>query len=180
VFDTAGFGVGRTHEYHIPLQWLYENYPRNNSKIIWETMELMIDGGVLWGADWRTYFVEGVYPEVYYDGITPWNLSWVFLHGVNHAEGRRQPIYSSRSGAQMTKMSRSTISIGYLPNDPRRGVEDADSNGGRLACQVSQVLGGNYYWGRVYHGSKPEQGGGIVHGSRNDLFSVMDLPVSRR
>lgn len=47
VFDTAGFGVGRTHEYHIPLQWLYENYPRNNSQIIWETMELMIEGGVL-------------------------------------------------------------------------------------------------------------------------------------
>lgn len=72
------------------MQWLYENYPRNNSQVIWETMELMIDGGVLWGADWRTYFVEGVYPEVYYDGITPWNLSWVFLHGVNHAEGEDQ------------------------------------------------------------------------------------------
>lgn len=47
----------------------------------------MIDGGVLWGADWRTYFVEGVYPSVYYGGVTPWNLSWVFLHGVNHAQG---------------------------------------------------------------------------------------------
>ncbi|KAH6638519.1 duf1680 domain-containing protein [Truncatella angustata] len=92
VFDTAGFGVGRTHEYHIPLQWLYEKYPRNNSQVIWETMELMINGGVLWGADWRTFFVDGVYPTVYYDGVTPWNLSWVFLHGVNHAEGLRYPL----------------------------------------------------------------------------------------
>ncbi|KAI1866719.1 uncharacterized protein JN550_007572 [Neoarthrinium moseri] len=92
VFDTAGFGVGRTHEYHIPLQWLYEKYPRNNSELIWETMELMIEGGVLWGADWRTFFVDGVYPTVYQDGVTPWNLSWVFLHGVNYAEGLRYPL----------------------------------------------------------------------------------------
>lgn len=46
-YDTAGFGVGRTHEMHIPLQWLLERYPRNNSEIIWETMELMVEGGVL-------------------------------------------------------------------------------------------------------------------------------------
>lgn len=85
-FDTAGFGVGRTHELHIPLQWLYEKYPRNNSQVIWETMELMIAGGVVWGADWRTFWKEGVYPPVYYDS-TPFHLKWVFLHGVNMAEG---------------------------------------------------------------------------------------------
>ena len=89
-FDTAGFGVGRTHELHIPLQWLYERYPRNNSQILWETMELMIDGGVWWGADWRTFWVEGAYPPVLYD-TTPYNLSWVFIHGVNMAEGHFIP-----------------------------------------------------------------------------------------
>ena len=57
IFDTAGFGVGRTHEMHIPMQWLYEKDPRNNSQAIMEIMDLMIDGGVLWGADWRTFWV---------------------------------------------------------------------------------------------------------------------------
>ena len=88
-FDTAGWGVGRSHEMHIPLQWLYERYPRNNSQIIWETMELMIAGGVSWGADWRTFWVEGVYPPVLYD-TTPYELSWVFIHGVNMAEGKQR------------------------------------------------------------------------------------------
>ncbi|KAI9712662.1 MAG: hypothetical protein M1820_001283 [Bogoriella megaspora] len=91
IFDTAGFGVGRTHELHIPLQWLYERYPRNNSQVIWETMELMIDGGVVWGADWRTFWVDGVYPPVLNDA-TPYDLSWVFIHGVNMAEGLRYPL----------------------------------------------------------------------------------------
>ncbi len=87
IFDTAGFGVGRTHELHIPLQWLYEQHPRNNSQVLWETMELMITGGVLWGADWRNFWREDAYPPVYYES-TPYNMSWVFLHGVNMAEGR--------------------------------------------------------------------------------------------
>ncbi len=86
IFDTAGFGVGRTHELHIPLQWLYEKYPRDKAAVLWETMELMIAGGVVWGADWRTFWKEGVYPAVYYD-TTPFDLQWVFLHGVNMAEG---------------------------------------------------------------------------------------------
>ncbi|KAI0854274.1 hypothetical protein F5Y00DRAFT_267496 [Daldinia vernicosa] len=90
-YDTAGFGVGRTHEMHIPLQWLLERYPRNNSEIIWETMELMIEGGVLWGADWRTFWTDEAYPHVLYE-TTPFNLSWVFIHGVNMAQGLRYPL----------------------------------------------------------------------------------------
>lgn len=83
-FDTAGFGVGRTHEYHIPFQWLLERYPRNNSKILMESMEMMIDGGVLWGADWRKFWTEEAYPKVLDDS---YSMSWVFIHGVNMAEG---------------------------------------------------------------------------------------------
>jgi len=86
IFDTAGFGVGRTHEMHIPLQWLYEKYPRNNSHVIWETMELMIEGGALWGADWRKFWTDDAYPRVL-DNDSEFNMSWVFLHGVNMAEG---------------------------------------------------------------------------------------------
>ncbi|KUJ21209.1 duf1680 domain-containing protein [Mollisia scopiformis] len=111
-FDTAGFGVGRTHEMHIPLQWLYEKYPRNNSQIIWETMELMIAGGVSWGADWRTFWVEGVYPTVLYD-TTPYDLSWVFIHGVNMAEGLRYPlaIYRMTDDPALKTQTRTAVDL---------------------------------------------------------------------
>lgn len=85
-YDESGFGPMRAHEMHIPLQWLYEEYPRNNSQIIWETMELMINGSTAAASDWRTFWVKGVYPEVTY---TPRNEPYkdLFNHGVNMAEG---------------------------------------------------------------------------------------------
>lgn len=90
-FDGDGFGAMRAHEMHIPLQWLYEKHPRNNSQIIWETMELMIEGGAQANSDWRKYWVKGVYPEVTY---TPRDQPYdeLFNHGVNMAEGLRYPL----------------------------------------------------------------------------------------
>ncbi|CAJ2500901.1 Uu.00g037540.m01.CDS01 [Anthostomella pinea] len=90
-FDGDGFGPARAHEMHIPLQWLYERYPRNNSQVIWETMELMIEGSTVFGVDWRNFWVPGVYPEVTY---TPREqpYTWLFNHGVNMAEGLRFPL----------------------------------------------------------------------------------------
>lgn len=89
VFDTAGFGVGRTHEMHVPLQWLYERHApsRQQQQRLWDTMELMVAGGELWGADWRQFWVEGAFPAELSDD-SPYNLSWVFTHGVNMAQGR--------------------------------------------------------------------------------------------
>ena len=82
-FDPYGFGLSRTHELPLALQWLYENHPRNNSELIWETMDLMFAGGKLGGRDWTTFFVEGVFPTV----GTPYIKTSGFTHGVNLAEG---------------------------------------------------------------------------------------------
>lgn len=82
-FDPYGFGLARTHELPMSLQWLYENYPRNNSEIIWETIELMFAGGVAGGKDWTTFFVEGVFPTL----GTPFIKTSSFTHGVNLAQG---------------------------------------------------------------------------------------------
>ncbi|ORY68337.1 duf1680 domain-containing protein [Pseudomassariella vexata] len=111
-FDIAGFGMGRTHELHIPLQWLYEKYPRNNSQILWETMELMIDGGEVWGADWRKFWVEDVYPKSE-DDVNSFDGSWVFLHGVNHAEGLRYPlsIYRMTHDEALKRQTRTAVDL---------------------------------------------------------------------
>ncbi|KAL4904564.1 hypothetical protein BDW74DRAFT_178662 [Aspergillus multicolor] len=86
-FDPYGFGVSRTHELPLALQWLYENHPRGLEDIIWETMELMFAGGRKGGRDWTTFFVEGVFPTV---GTPDFKTSG-FTHGVNLAQGFRYP-----------------------------------------------------------------------------------------
>ncbi|KAL3476611.1 hypothetical protein BJX99DRAFT_258361 [Aspergillus californicus] len=86
-FDPFGFGVSRTHELPLALQWLYENHPRGNRDVIWETMELMFAGGRKGSRDWTAFFVEGVFPTV----GTPNLTTSGFTHGVNLAQGLRYP-----------------------------------------------------------------------------------------
>ncbi|KAH8586555.1 hypothetical protein B0O99DRAFT_701834 [Bisporella sp. PMI_857] len=86
-FDPYGFGVSRTHELPISLMWLYENHPRGNEEAIWETIELMFEGGRKGSRDWTTFFVNGVFPKL---GTGTFKTSG-FTHGVNLAEGLRYP-----------------------------------------------------------------------------------------
>ncbi|KAJ3555598.1 hypothetical protein NPX13_g10324 [Xylaria arbuscula] len=112
VFDGSGWGPARAHEMHIPLQWLYENYPKNNSDLIWETMDLMIQGSTVFGVDWRTFFVQGTFPEVVY---TPRDqeYSWLFTHGVNLAEAIRFPlaIYRTSHDESLKIQTRTAVDL---------------------------------------------------------------------
>jgi hypothetical protein len=90
-FDPYGFGVSRTHELPMALQWLYENHPRGQEGVIWETMELMFEGGRQGGRDWTTFFVKDVFPTV----GTPNIKTSGFTHGVNLAQGMYAPAAES-------------------------------------------------------------------------------------
>jgi hypothetical protein len=83
-FDPGGFGVSRSHELPVSLMWLYENHPRDIGDKIWETMELMFEGGQIGGQDWTKFFVEGVFPT----RGTPDIKTSGFTHGVNLAQGK--------------------------------------------------------------------------------------------
>ena len=82
-FDPGGFGIARAHEFPVSLMWLYEQDPRENAELIWETMELMFEGAVIAGMDWTDFFVKGRFPEV----GTPHIPHHIFQHGVNLAQG---------------------------------------------------------------------------------------------
>ncbi|KAI0428964.1 duf1680 domain-containing protein [Xylaria sp. FL1042] len=112
VFDGSGWGPARAHEMHIPLQWLYENYPKNNSDLIWETMDLMIQGSTVFGTDWRNFFVQDTFPEIVY---APRNqsYSWLFTHGVNLAESIRFPlaIYRTSHDEALKTQTRTAVDL---------------------------------------------------------------------
>ncbi|KAI0468746.1 duf1680 domain-containing protein [Xylaria cf. heliscus] len=112
VFDGSGWGPARAHEMHIPLQWLYENHPKNNSELIWETMELMIQGSTTFGVDWRNFFVEGTFPEVVYAPRTQ-SYPWLWTHGVNLAESIRFPlaIYRTSHDEALKTQTRTAVDL---------------------------------------------------------------------
>ncbi|XRM42803.1 hypothetical protein ABZX51_006017 [Aspergillus tubingensis] len=109
-FDPYGFGLARTHELPMSLQWLYENYPRNNSEVIWETIELMFAGGVAGGKDWTTFFVEGVFPTL----GTPYITTSSFTHGVNLAEGLRYPTVLYRMNGNSSLLDQTALAVKLL------------------------------------------------------------------
>ncbi|KAI0199082.1 duf1680 domain-containing protein [Astrocystis sublimbata] len=140
VFDGKGWGPARAHETHIPFQWLYQNHPRNNSKLIWDTMNLMIQGSTEFGVDWRNFFVEGTFPEVVY---APRNQSYspLWAHAVNLAEAVRFPlaIYRTSHDEALKKQTRTALDLvkryhtsvagtiigdeSITDNNPSRGAE---------------------------------------------------------
>ncbi|KAI1321397.1 hypothetical protein F5Y16DRAFT_413728 [Xylariaceae sp. FL0255] len=152
-FDTAGWGVGRSHEMHIPLQWLMERYPRNYSSLLLETMDLMIDGGVVWGADWRIFWTDSVYPKVNYD-VTPWPYSWVFLHGVNMAEGLRYPlaIYRNTGDPALRTQTRTAVDLLAAYHRSLAGtiiadeyISDLNPSRGSELCIAAEVMFSSAY-----------------------------------
>ncbi|CAK7229689.1 hypothetical protein SCUCBS95973_007310 [Sporothrix curviconia] len=86
VYDPYEFGTSRAQELPVSLMWLYDNYPRNNSALILDTISLMFEGSRKANFDWTTFFVNGVFPT----GAAP-NPAPGFMHGVNMAEGMRYP-----------------------------------------------------------------------------------------
>jgi len=80
-FDHYGFGILRAHDFSTSLQWLYENHPRGQKKMLWEIMNLMWSGAEVAKKDWTTFFTEDGFNKGASHNEAP------FEHGVNLAEG---------------------------------------------------------------------------------------------
>ncbi|KAI0102154.1 duf1680 domain-containing protein [Nemania sp. FL0031] len=148
VFDGSGWGAARAHELHIPLQWLYENHPKNNSELLWDTMELMIQGNTVFGVDWRNFFVEGTFPEVVY-APREQSYSWLFTHGVNLAEAIRFPlaIYRTSHDEALKTQTRTAIDLvgtyhrslaGTIIGD--EAITDLNPNRGAELCTSTELM----------------------------------------
>lgn len=68
----------------ISLQWLYENYPQNNSQILLDNMQMLTEGGYDWAYWFLDAFIRDNLYDVSYD-IT--NALFQFEHGVNAGQG---------------------------------------------------------------------------------------------
>lgn len=82
VYDTGQFVLARPHELSLSLQWLYEEVQWADKPVVWETMNQLWRGSEIYGRDWSTFFVDGVFPKE--ASIRP---SLNFQHGVNVAQG---------------------------------------------------------------------------------------------
>ncbi|KAJ2976157.1 hypothetical protein NUW58_g8161 [Xylaria curta] len=77
---------------------------------LWGRCYIML--GLMFGVDWRTFFVEGTFPEVVY---TPRNQAypWLFTHGVNLAEAIRFPlaIYRTSHDEALKTQTRTAVDL---------------------------------------------------------------------
>lgn len=85
VFDYH-WGITRSHDMLVSLQWLYDYYPAGNEKLLLEVMNYFNDGG--W--DWAYFYSKEVFPfkdlELYPEQDPTGDLFW-YYHGVNSAMG---------------------------------------------------------------------------------------------
>ncbi|KAI3328555.1 duf1680 domain-containing protein [Ustulina deusta] len=148
VFDGSGWGPARAHEMHIPLQWLLENHPKNNSDLIWETMDLMIEGSTVFGSDWRNFFVEGTFPEVVY-APRDQAYTWLFTHGVNLAEAIRFPlaIYRTSHDEALKVQTRAAVDLVAKYHTSLAGtiigdelITDLNPNRGAELCTSAELM----------------------------------------
>ncbi|KAH8154047.1 uncharacterized protein LAJ45_01814 [Morchella importuna] len=137
-FDPWRFGLARTHELVMSLQWLYENYPRGQEQVIWETMELMFEGGRVGERDWTTFFVEGVFPKV----GTPAIMDTRFTHGVNLAQALRYPavLYRMTKEDGLLTQTRNAVNWTYTYHGSSSGTIIADEHLGGLSPQRGSEL----------------------------------------
>ncbi|KAI9837340.1 MAG: hypothetical protein M1819_000414 [Sarea resinae] len=84
VFD-AQWGQARAHDMIISLQWMYENYPMNNSQLLLENMKYLNDKAY----DWAWWFSPDVYIKQDLDTVntTITTDEFPFEHGVNAGQG---------------------------------------------------------------------------------------------
>ena len=101
--DTFGWGLARTQDLMVPLQWLYDHHPgdEKQSGMLLENMRLLHKGGWKW-EDWYDptyYFGHHLDKDLYTlpDKLTN-NMFW-FEHGVNVGEGKPTQLLSGKSCA---------------------------------------------------------------------------------
>ncbi|KKY14018.1 hypothetical protein UCRPC4_g06879 [Phaeomoniella chlamydospora] len=137
-FDPYGFGLSRTHELPVSLQWLYERYPCNKTEIIWETMELMFEGGRKGNRDWTTFFTPEAFPKL----GTPYIKTSGFTHGVNLAQGLRYPtvLYRMTGNDSLKTQTYDAIDWTYQYHSSRSGSLIADEHLGGLSPQRGSEL----------------------------------------
>ncbi|EPE34274.1 Six-hairpin glycosidase [Glarea lozoyensis ATCC 20868] len=137
-FDPYGFGLSRTHELPVSLMWLYEHYPRDNSQMILETIDLLFEGGKQGGRDWTTFFVEGVFPK---QGTGTFKTSG-FTHGVNLAQGLRYPtvLYRITGNESLPKQTRDAVDMTAKYQTSLSGTIIGDEHLGALSPQRGSEL----------------------------------------
>ncbi|KUI63279.1 hypothetical protein VP1G_10430 [Cytospora mali] len=80
------WGLSRAQDLMVPLQWLFDYYPRNNSQILLDSMRYMYEAGV----NWDYWYQADVFPRGSLDVLnqTFYNAQpWEYFHGVNMGEG---------------------------------------------------------------------------------------------
>jgi len=88
--DGYSWGLVRSQDMIISLQWLYEHYPGNESQLLLDNMKYMHDQGLNWEAWYNeaAYFGQGMEEDLNLLNNNLTQANYAYEHGVNVAQGR--------------------------------------------------------------------------------------------
>lgn len=154
-FAAGNHGVTRIHELATTFQWLYDHYPNGNEKNIWGAIDLMFKGAIKADRDWRTFFVDGVFPT------RPWPHfnDRRFTHGVDLAEGLRwtTAFYRISKDEALVAQAHEGVRLTFEHHGANSGTITADEqlaglspNRGSELCMAVETMFSMSYLYRFY------------------------------
>ena len=181
--DNTGFteiwGQVRYPDMLISLQWLYENYPGNNTQLLFDTMYLLNERGL----DWSNYWTEENFIFVDLDTVQPPitadSPQFPFTHGVNAVQGLKAgaAIYRFTGNETLLQNNRNGVNwtfsyhgdpAGSLIGDERESSMAAN-RGSELCTAVETMYSLSYLY---------ETLGDMDFADRCELAAFNALPVS--
>lgn len=173
------WGQVRYPDMIITLQWLYENYPEENTQILIETMYLLKQHG----KDWTSYWTESNYIFKDLDLVRPpikfSSPDFAFTHGVNAVQGLKTGavLYRFNFNQSLIETSRDAVNWTFTYHGDPAGSVIGDEretgmapNRGSELCTVIEAMYSLSYLYQVF--------GDKTYADRCELAAFNALPVS--
>ena len=134
------WGRVRVCDMMITLMWMYDHYPGNQSQILLENLDMLLEGQI----DWAIWYQQEVYifPDLNTVNISYTRQMYPYEHGVNVAQGLKAGAVINRftNNASLVQMARTAVNWTFTYHGAPSGTILADERLDGLAPYYASEL----------------------------------------
>jgi len=138
--EDHNWGRIRVCDMMITLMWMYDHYPGNQSQILLENLNMLLEGQI----DWAIWYQQEVYifPDLNTVNITYTKQMFPYEHGVNVAQGLKAGAVINRftNNASLIQMARTAVNWTFTYHGAPSGTILADERLDGLAPYYASEL----------------------------------------